>query len=134
MVDGDGVDGEEVARDRRERAASPSMLSSRLKAFVIADEPEPAGERRERVVVDHLARSARSTRTIAAGAELDRELDERRQGVGVVDQPADEEERARRRGCPTTPRRVDGAPRGSRPRCRRARPKKMPTPPNHGVS
>ena len=54
VVDGDGVDFKKIAAIAAIAPASPAMLSSRLKAFVIATNQEPAGERRERAVVDRL--------------------------------------------------------------------------------
>ena len=69
------------------------MLSSRLNAFVI-----PTSQRRpiasgEHVVADDLDREARGQHD-AGGRELRRELRERAQRVGVVEQARHEEDRA----------------------------------------
>ena len=73
-------------------AASPSMLSSRLNAFVI---PTSQSER-ERPRDDWTWISCTSVpvaSTMTAAAICSAELRERRQGVQVVDQAGDEEER-----------------------------------------
>ena len=72
--------------------ARPSMLSSRLKAFVIPTSQSTPMRRREHVVVDDLDREAHDEHD-RGRAELRAELHDRGQRVDVVDQAGEEEER-----------------------------------------
>ena len=113
-------------------AARPSMLSSRLNAFVTPDEPDERDRVADPLVADelHLRPGREHDRR---GGDLRGELGERVEAVEVVDEAA-RRRSARSRG------RSRRAPRSARtrPRRRRARapavsPAKMPIPPSSGV-
>ena len=113
-------------------AASPSMLSSRLNAFVIPTSQTTPSDRREDVVADDLDADARR-RARARRRRPARELGERRQVEDVVEQAGEEEDRAAAED-PAELRRRRGR-RRSRAATPTAtsRPAKIPTPPSSGV-
>ena len=102
---------ETVASD----AARPSMLSSRLKAFVIPTSQTRPDDRREHVVADDLDGQPGGEHD-AGRRELGRELRDRLQRVDVVDEAGDEEDRAAAEDAEQLAARVGRADRDARRR------------------
>ena len=89
-------------------AASPSMLSSRLKALVMPTSQTTASGTASQSRLDELDREAGGDGD-RRRHDLGRELDERRQPHQVVDQPDDEEQRRAGEDAEKLRARLDGA-------------------------
>ena len=140
-------DEHEVVRVRRSRrrsrsrrqatvasvAARPSMLSSRLKAFVIPTSQTTAIATRARRSTTISTRRPAAI-TIAGRGELRGELRERAQMAEVVDEPRDEEQRAAREDARAAPTSAPTAPTAIASATPAVSPQAMPTPPNVGVA
>ena len=93
LVGRDRVDGEHRARDGGERGREPVHVVEQVEGVRDPDQPEQAERDGEHVRADELDRQARCEHDARRG-ELRRQLRERGQGVEVVEQAGDEEDRA----------------------------------------